>query len=152
MQLLTETLLQYYTHCCLIEKTKFWEWPMFHKISTNSTVKFGNACFFKDMVSCEHEFFRQLLLVYFHIQLSESEITWYFFFHVFYSLQAILQLWGIAFSNFNTRSTASKVSKYGVSSGPYLLVLRMTTVKYGPEITLYLDTIHAVKDAENAVQ
>ena len=37
-------------------------------------------------------------------------------------------------------------------SGPYLLVLRMTTVKYGPEITLYLDTIHAVKDAENAVQ
>ena len=34
-------------------------------------------------------------------------------------------------------STAKKVSKYGVISGP-------NTGKYGPEITPYLDTFHAV--------
>ena len=33
-----------------------------------------------------------------------------------------------------------KVSKYGVTSGPYFLVFG----KYGPEITLYLDTFDAV--------
>ena len=33
--------------------------------------------------------------------------------------------------------TAWKLSKYGVISGP-------TTGKYGPEITPYLDTFHAV--------
>ena len=35
-------------------------------------------------------------------------------------------------------STAWKVSKYGVISGPI-------TGKCGPEITLYLDTFHAVE-------
>ena len=41
-------------------------------------------------------------------------------------------------------STAWKVSKYGVISGPYFPVLRPNTGKYGPEVTLYLDTFHAV--------
>ena len=40
--------------------------------------------------------------------------------------------------------TAWKVSKYGVISGPYFPVLSLNTGKYGPEITPYLDTFHAV--------
>ena len=46
--------------------------------------------------------------------------------------------------------TAWEVSKYGVISGPYFPVLGLNTdtyeVKYGPEITPYLDTFHAVFD------
>ena len=34
--------------------------------------------------------------------------------------------------------------KYGVISGPYFPVFGLYTRKYGPEITLYLDTFHAV--------
>ena len=45
-------------------------------------------------------------------------------------------------------NTASKVSKYGVISGPYFPVFRLNTeiygVKYGPEITPYLDIFHEV--------
>ena len=40
--------------------------------------------------------------------------------------------------------TAWKVSKYGVISGPYFPVFSPNTGKYGPEITPYLDTLHAV--------
>ena len=40
--------------------------------------------------------------------------------------------------------TAWKVSKYEVISGPYFPVLGLNTGKYGPEITPYLDTFHAV--------
>ena len=40
-------------------------------------------------------------------------------------------------------STAWKVSKYGVISGPYFPVFGLNTGKYGPEITPYLDTFHA---------
>ena len=40
--------------------------------------------------------------------------------------------------------TAWKVSKYGVISGPYFPVFGLNTGKYGPEITSYLDTFHAV--------
>ena len=40
--------------------------------------------------------------------------------------------------------TAWKLSKYGVISGPYFPVFSPNTGKYGPEITLYLDTFHAV--------
>ena len=49
--------------------------------------------------------------------------------------------------------TAWKVSKYGVISGPYFPVFGLNTEisvfspntgKYGPEITPYLDTFHAV--------
>ena len=42
------------------------------------------------------------------------------------------------------RFTASKMSKYGVFSGPYFSVFGPNTEKYGPEITPYLDTFHAV--------
>ena len=41
-------------------------------------------------------------------------------------------------------NTAWKVSKYGVISGPHFPVLSPNTGKYGPEITPYLDTFHAV--------
>ena len=40
--------------------------------------------------------------------------------------------------------TAWKVSKYGVISGPYFPVFGLNTAKYGPEMTPYLDTFHAV--------
>ena len=40
--------------------------------------------------------------------------------------------------------TAWKVSKYGVISGLYFPVFSPNTGKYGPEITPYLDTFHAV--------
>ena len=45
----------------------------------------------------------------------------------------------------NTSSTAWKVSKYVVFSGPYFPVFSPNTGKYGPETTPYLDTFHAVK-------
>ena len=41
-------------------------------------------------------------------------------------------------------STIWKVSKYGAISGPYFPVFALNTEKYGPEITPYLDTFHAV--------
>ena len=40
--------------------------------------------------------------------------------------------------------TASKMSKYGVFSGPYFPVFGLNTEKYGPDKTQYLDTFHAV--------
>ena len=36
------------------------------------------------------------------------------------------------------------MSKYGGISGPYFPVLGLNTGKYGPEITPYLNTFHAV--------
>ena len=39
----------------------------------------------------------------------------------------------------------SKVSKYEVISGPYFPVFSLNTGKYGPVITPYLDTFHAVE-------
>ena len=45
-------------------------------------------------------------------------------------------------NNFNT---AWKVSKYGVISGLYFRIFGLNTGKYGPEITRYLDTFHAVQ-------
>ena len=41
--------------------------------------------------------------------------------------------------------TVSKVSKYGVFSGPYFAVFSQNTGKYGPEKTPYLDAFHAVR-------
>ena len=38
----------------------------------------------------------------------------------------------------------SKVSKYGVFSGPYFTVFVLSSGKYGPEKTSYLETIQAV--------
>ena len=40
--------------------------------------------------------------------------------------------------------SALKVSKYRVISGPYFPVFNPNIGKYGPEITPYLDTFHAV--------
>ena len=40
--------------------------------------------------------------------------------------------------------TAWNVPKYGVISGPYFSVFSPNTGKYGPEITPYLDTFHAM--------
>ena len=41
-------------------------------------------------------------------------------------------------------TTAWKLSKYGVISGPYFSVFSPNAGKYGPEVTPYLDTFHAV--------
>ena len=43
-------------------------------------------------------------------------------------------------------NTAWKASEYGVIPGPYFPVFGLNTVKYGPEITPYLDTFHTVAD------
>ena len=40
--------------------------------------------------------------------------------------------------------TVWKMSEYGDISVPYFSVIRLNTGKYRPEITLYLDTFHAV--------
>ena len=40
--------------------------------------------------------------------------------------------------------TVWRVSKYAVFSGMHFPVFRLKTEKYGPLITLYLDTFHAV--------
>ena len=65
-------------------------------------------------------------------------------------LSASLLIWGLS-------STAWKVSKYGVFSGPYfpafglnterydLSVFSTNAEKYGPEQTLHLDTFHTVQ-------
>ena len=42
------------------------------------------------------------------------------------------------------KTTAWKVSKYGVISDPYFPVFSPNTGQYGPEITPYLDTFHAI--------
>ena len=39
---------------------------------------------------------------------------------------------------------ASEMSKYGVISGPYFPVFSSNIGQYGPEITPYLNTFHAV--------
>ena len=40
------------------------------------------------------------------------------------------------------------MSKYRAISGPYFPVFGMNTGKYGPEVTLYLDTFDAVKNLQ----
>ena len=45
-----------------------------------------------------------------------------------------------------------KVSKCRVVSAPYFSVFGLNAGKFGPEITLYLDTFHAVKNGWNCVQ
>ena len=37
------------------------------------------------------------------------------------------------------------MSKYGIFSGPYFPVFGLNAGKYGPKITPYLDTFHAVE-------
>ena len=46
--------------------------------------------------------------------------------------------------NFYKTCTAWNSVQYGVISGPYFPVFGLNTGKYGPEITPYLDTFHAV--------
>ena len=46
-------------------------------------------------------------------------------------------------------TTAWKVSKYGVISVAYFPVFSLNTGKYGTEITLYLDTFHAVNTGKS---
>ena len=45
---------------------------------------------------------------------------------------------------YSAKYTASKVSKYGVFSGPYFVAFSPNTGKYEPEKTPYLDTFDAV--------
>ena len=45
---------------------------------------------------------------------------------------------------FYTATTARKVSRYGIFSGPYFPAFGLNTGKYGPEKTPYLDTFRAV--------
>ena len=53
----------------------------------------------------------------------------------------------LIFSRKNVFSiTARKVSKYGEFSGPYFPVFSPEAGKYGPEITPYFHTFHAVNN------
>ena len=52
--------------------------------------------------------------------------------------------WFLTFVSSLPRHYAKSVQKYGVTSGPYFPVFELNTGKYGPEITSYLDTFHAV--------
>ena len=67
-----------------------------------------------------------------------------------YSVQPWVRLfvksWGIFLiaKNIDKNITAWKMFKYGVISGPYFPVFSPNTGKYGLEITLYLETFHAV--------
>ena len=56
------------------------------------------------------------------------------------------KLYQLSFENWMSFKlyTMWKVSKYGVISGLYFPVSGLNTGKYGPEITSYLDTFHAV--------
>ena len=47
------------------------------------------------------------------------------------------------------RTTALKVSKYGVFSGPYFPAFSPNTGKYGPEKTSYVDTFHVLSTLPN---
>ena len=47
--------------------------------------------------------------------------------------------------------TAWKVSKCGVISGPYFPVFSANKGEYGPEITTYLDTFHAVSHLDHMI-
>ena len=46
---------------------------------------------------------------------------------------------------FEVKHSLDTLSKHGIISGPYFPVFGQNTGKYGPEITWYLDTYHAVK-------
>ena len=48
------------------------------------------------------------------------------------------------FNSILAGTTAQKVSKYRVFSGPYFPVFGLNTGKYGPEKTPYLDSFYAV--------
>ena len=54
-----------------------------------------------------------------------------------------------AVTYFHESSHLWKMSKYGVISGPYFLVFGLNAGKYGPEITPYLGTFHAVNPTES---
>ena len=51
---------------------------------------------------------------------------------------------GAILSTYHQNITAWKVSKYGVMSGSYFPVFWLNAGKYGPKITRYVDTFHAV--------
>ena len=73
---------------------------------------------------------------------------------MFYALIKQSTHWALCSSEFfnskyqilPTYVTAWNVSKYGVISGPYFPVFSPNTGKYGPEIALYLDPFHAVRE------
>ena len=52
---------------------------------------------------------------------------------------------------FDKMLTAWKVCKYGVISGPYFSIFGLNTGKYGPEITPYLETFHAVVETDTSL-
>ena len=75
---------------------------------------------------------------------------------VYYKIHFCVLLQPVCAGEVSVATTAWKVSKYGVNSGPCFLVFGLNTEiysvnlriqskyrKYGPEITPYLDTFHA---------
>ena len=64
--------------------------------------------------------------------------------HFFIFLLPIILFFFLSFWSFLKVSTACKVFKYGVFSGPYFPGFGLNAGKYGPEKTPHLDTFHAV--------
>ena len=59
-------------------------------------------------------------------------------------LSKVAETYNDDIDRYSQNSTAWEMSKYGVISGLYFTVFNLNTGKYGPEITPYLDTFHAV--------
>ena len=70
---------------------------------------------------------------------------------VYYKIHFCVLLQPVCAGEVSVATTAWKVSKYGVNSGPCFLVFSPNTGKYGPEIALYLDTFHAVSSKKLAI-
>ena len=100
------------------------------------------------LVSCQEKFPPVLLNIIFLGSAVQEIESWknvkfsfsffdffFFFFFLIFALKTYSTL---------KRLTAWKVSKYRVISGPYFPVFSPNIEKYGPEITPYLDTFHAV--------
>ena len=120
---LTEIELHYSTFCYQIEETNF---LLFCKISTNVTVKFGDGCFFKDIIIYGHKFLRTFQNVsesYFRVifksdsENHKSQDNFSFIFFIFIKLSGVIMASrGSFFFNFR------KITIKKQSAGVYILL------------------------------
>ena len=132
--LLCNSLLTIFLHCVKSVQIRSHFWSAFscirtkyRKIRTRNNFVFGQ---FSRSVSFPIFFASN----FFHLFWIFEYCTGYIIFRVL-----------LFFVHFSVLSyTAWKASKYGVISGPHFPIFGLNTGKYGPEITPYLDTFHAV--------
>ena len=92
---------------------------------------------------CSWNFFSKIMLLKFHILHTLKTLVWKQAYWVQNNV-VLMEYWHFA--------TAWKVSKYGVIPGLCFAVFRLNTEKYGPELTPYLDTFHAVYTSGELLQ